>query len=172
MITSAVRGVAVTALAATLALFPTLAHAAEEKDEIDTERVELLGISRLDTWPAQGVSTGDAWTNHLDLYAKHTAASDGTDAGKGRQLRHVGDGQSDCVAVKVEGHEVTAQCTRVLRMANGTLTLSDMIRYSPPERVTAKTGITGGTGHYRSAYGDGSITIEGRHIHLVLNVDE
>ncbi|MFI2375361.1 hypothetical protein ACH5AO_09855 [Streptomyces sp. NPDC018964] len=171
MITSAVRGVAVTTLAATLALFPTLAHAAEEKDEIDTERVELLGISRLDTWPAQGVSTGDAWTNHLDLYAKETAASDGKDAGK-KKLRHVGDGQSECVAVKVQGDEVTAQCTRVLRMANGTLTLSDMIRYSPPEQVTSKTAITGGTGHYRSAYGDGYITIVGRHIHLVLNVDE
>ena len=167
MITSAVRGVVVTALTTTLALLPTLAQAEGKDEDNDIERVELLGVSRLDTRPARGIEAGDSWTTQLDLYTPHPTGSD-----KAEEKRHAGDGQSDCSAVKVEGNEVTAQCTRVLRLEKGTLTLSDMIRYSPPERVTAKTGITGGTGHYRSAYGDGYITLDGRNVHLVLNVDE
>ncbi|MET9523695.1 hypothetical protein [Streptomyces coeruleorubidus] len=166
MITSAVRGVVVAALTTTFALLPALAHAEEKDADNDIERVELVGLSGSDTTPVRDVETSDSWTNHMDLY---TEVTDGS--GK-KTLRHAGDGTSECSAIVVQGPEVTAQCTRVLRLEKGTLTLSDMIRYKPGERVTAKTGITAGTGHYRSAYGEGHIALEGRQVRLVLDVDE
>lgn len=166
MITSAVRGVAVAALTTTFALLPALAHAEEKDADNDIERVELVGFSGYPTTPVRDLKTSEGWTNHLDLY---TEVTDGS--GK-KSLRHAGDGTSECFAVAVQGPEVSAQCTRVLRLKKGTLTLSDMIRYKAGERVTAKTGITAGTGHYHSAYGEGHITLEGRQVRLVLDVDE
>ncbi|MFI7013047.1 hypothetical protein [Streptomyces sp. NPDC050164] len=170
MIRSAVRGVAVTALTTTLALLPTLAHAEGKDKDNDIERLELTGITKLDTSPWRLVA-GDSWTTHLALYTTEKKA------GK-KQLRYAGDGESECNAIRVNtelltNHKwLTAQCTRVLRLKKGTLTLSDMITYYSHKRVTAKTAIIGGTGHYRSAYGDGYITLDGRHVHLELNVDE
>ncbi|GGY01473.1 hypothetical protein [Streptomyces djakartensis] len=166
MITSAVRGLAVAALTSAFALLPASAHAEEKDADNDIERVELVGVSGSDTTPVRDVRTSDGWTNHLDLYTEVTD-------GSGRKsLRHAGDGTSECSAIAVQGPEVTAACTRVLRLAKGTLTLSDVIRYRSGERVTAKTGITAGTGHYRAAYGEGRITLEGRQVALVLDVDE
>lgn len=166
MITSAVRGVVVTALATTFALLPTLAQAEQKDQDNDIERVELVGFNRVATWPSpQGVLKGD-WTTPLDLYAPH-ARKHGKPV-----LRYAGDGESECAVVRADDREATAQCTRVLRLKNGTLTLSDMINYRPFERVTAKTAIIGGTGDYRSAYGDGYITLDGRRTHIVLNIDE
>lgn len=166
MITSAVRGVLVAALTTTFALLPSMAQAEEKDADNDIERVELVGVSGSHTHPVRDLETSDGWTNHLDLY------TEGTDDSGKKSLRHVGDGTSECSAIVVQGPEVTAHCTRVLRLKNGTLTLSDVIRYKAGERVTAKTGITGGTGHYHSAYGEGHITLEGRQVRLVLDVDE
>ncbi|GAB2724613.1 hypothetical protein [Streptomyces bullii] len=165
MITTAVRGVVVTALTTTLALLPTLAQAEGKDKDNDIERVELTGVSRLVKSPPR-IREGGSWTTHLELYKTEKTKTNE------ERTRHVGDGESDCSAVKVERRYVTAQCTRTLRLKEGTLTLSDMITSRPGERVTAKTAIIGGTGHYRSAYGDGYITLDGRHVHLELNVDE
>lgn len=163
MINSAVRGVVIAA-ATTLALLPAVAAHAEEKDkDNDIEKVTLTGVNVLDTLPkdVEDVEDGDSWVTHTKLYSV-----------KGKQLRYAGDAESDCSAVKVYEEELTAQCTRVLRLKKGRLTLSDMITYEPPERVTHKTAIIGGTGHYRSAYGDGYITLEGHRVRLTLNIDE
>ncbi|MFF6782941.1 hypothetical protein [Streptomyces sp. NPDC012510] len=166
MITSAVRGVVVTALATTFALIPTLAQAEQKDQDNDIEKVELVGFNRVATWPSSHGVHRDNWTTPLDLYTKHPSKY-------GRSvLRHAGDGESECAVVRAEGREVTAQCTRTLRLKKGTLTLSDMINYRPFVPVTAKTAIIGGTGHYRSAYGDGYITLDGHRTHFVLNVDE
>ncbi|MCT9137964.1 hypothetical protein [Streptomyces violarus] len=165
MITSTVRRMVVAALTTTFAVLPAPAHAEGKDADNDIERVELIGISRSDTRPAH-VMAGDDWMTRLDL---HTPATDGS--GK-KTLKPAGEGHSDCSAVKVQGDEVTAQCTRVLRLEKGTLVLSDMITYRPGKRVTAKTGITAGTGQYRSAYGEGYITLEDRQVRLVLNIDE
>ncbi|GAA3807029.1 hypothetical protein ACFS5L_42520 [Streptomyces phyllanthi] len=166
MIKSAVRGAVVTALTATFALLPSLAHAEEKDKDNDIERVELTGINAFDTMPGR-IRTGDSWVAHLELYAKKTGKP-----GKKKHLTHVGDGESECSAVRAHGDWVTMQCTRTLRLKKGTLTLSDMITYNRWQSVTAKTAVTGGTGHYRSAYGDGYITLAGRYVHLELNVDE
>ncbi|WDV54211.1 hypothetical protein PV963_29570 [Streptomyces coeruleorubidus] len=177
MIRSAVRGVAVTALTTTLALLPTLAHAEGKDKDNDIERLELTGISKLDTSPSRFVE-GDSWTTHLALYTPEKKTGKKVKKSNKKQLRYAGDGESECSAVHVDTDpltdqkRLTAQCTRVLRLKKGTLTLSDMITYHPCKRVTAKTAIIGGTGHYRSAYGDGYITLDGRHVHLELNVDE
>lgn len=167
MITTAVRRVVVTALTTTLVLLPTSAQAEEKDADNDIEKVELLGINRVATWPSPHGLVGRAWSTPLDLYTKHQAKKSGRTA-----LRHAGDGESECEVVRTQRQAVTAQCTRVLRLKKGTLTLSDMIDYRPLQRVTAKTAIIGGTGHYRSAYGDGHITLDGYRTHIMLNVDE
>ncbi|WP_338894458.1 hypothetical protein WBG99_01010 [Streptomyces sp. TG1A-60] len=43
-----------------------------------------------------------------------------------------------------------------------------MITHRP---ATATTAIIGGTGHHRSAYGDGYTTLNSPHVHLNANVD-
>jgi hypothetical protein len=166
VIKTAVRGVLVTALTTTFALLPTLAQAEEKDQDNDIERVELTGVNWLDTSPAR-FRTGDDWVTRLELYAEKAKGKPDR-----KHLKYVGDGESECSAVRAEGNRVTTQCTRTLRLKKGTLTLSDMITYNPRKTVTAKTSITGGTGHYRSAYGDGYITLNGRYVHLELNVDE
>jgi hypothetical protein len=162
VINSAVRGVVVAALSSALALVPAAAAHADKDKEI--EKVELLGFKVADTRPGY-VEKGDAWVTRLDLYTpkKHK---------KQRLLQYAGDGQSRCNAIGVHGDKVTALCTRVLRLKQGTLTLSDMITYESHKPVTAKTGIISGTGRYRSAYGDGYITQGGPYVHFELNVDE
>ncbi|WP_371578635.1 hypothetical protein [Streptomyces sp. NBC_01314] len=162
MSNSAARGAVVAALTTALALLPAAAAQAEQSDKgNDIEKVVLTGVNVVDTTP-EHIRTGDSWVTHLKLYT----------AKKKGKATYAGDGESECGAVHVVDGEVTTQCTRVLRLKNGTLTLSDMITYRPHEPVTAKTGIIGGTGHYRSAYGDGYITLHGPLTHLELNVDE
>ncbi|WP_328223655.1 hypothetical protein OG272_26275 [Streptomyces sp. NBC_00104] len=164
MINSAARGAVVAALTTALALLPAATAQAEQSDkDNDIEKVVLTGVNVVDTTP-EHIHTGDSWVTHLNLY---------TAKGKGKgKVAYAGDGEAECSAVRLADGEVTTQCTRVLRLKKGTLTLSDMITYRPHEPVTAKTGIIGGTGHYRSAYGDGYITLHGPHTHLKLNVDE
>jgi hypothetical protein len=173
VIKSAVRGVVVTALTTAFALLPMPAQAEESDADNDIERVELTGVVSHDTSPVLPWS-GASWVTRLKLYTEKKTAS-------GSQLRRAGDAQSDCSVIRFSvdrpwpsdhlGH-VTTQCTRVLRLRHGTLTLSDMFTYRWGKRVTGKTAIVGGTGRYHSAYGDGYITLDGRRVHLELNVDE
>ncbi|MFE7760774.1 hypothetical protein [Streptomyces sp. NPDC057438] len=167
MITSAVSRVVVTALTTTLVLLPTSARAEQKDEDNDIERIELVGVNRVATWPSLDGVIGSTWTTPLDLYTKHQAKKSGKP-----KLRYAGDGESECDVVQTRAQAVTAQCTRVLRLKKGTLTLSDMVDYQPLRPVTAKTAIVGGTGRYRSAYGDGYITLDGHRTHIVLNVDE
>ncbi|MFF9776457.1 hypothetical protein ACF1HJ_22710 [Streptomyces sp. NPDC013978] len=166
MITSTVRRLVVTALGTTLALLPTSAQAEQKDQDNDIEKVELVGVNRVATWPSLDGVVGGTWTTPLDLYTQHKKKSGET------ELRYAGDGESECDVVQTRAQAITAQCTRVLRLKKGTLTLSDMVDYRPLQPVTAKTAIVGGTGHYRSAYGDGYITLDGHRTHIVLNVDE
>lgn len=174
MISSAARGAVIAALTTTLALLPGATAQAEQSDkDNDIEKVELFGYNVVDTTP-EHIDTGDSWVTHLKLYTEKKTGKKGTgktETGK-KKVQSAGDGESACSAIHVSQDRVTTQCTRVVRLKKGTLTLSDMITFRPHEPVTAKTGIIGGTGHYRSAYGDGYITLSGPHVHLELNVDE
>jgi hypothetical protein len=166
MINSVVRhAVITTALTTALALLPaTAAHAEQSDKDNDVEKVELFGVDLVDTAP-EHIATGDSWVTHTKLYTVKKT--------KGKEkVRYAGAGTSECDAVRASHGEVTARCTRVLRLKKGTLTLSDMITSSPPKPVTAKTAIIGGTGHYKSAYGEGYITLHRPHVHLELDVDE
>lgn len=179
MITSAARGAALLALTTTLALLPTQAHAEGKDADNDIEKIVLTGTVRHhpsslgplagENWLSRAVMSpmvmkeGDTWTSTMELY---------TVDHHGERKARAGDGEADCAAVRVEEGRVTAQCTRVLRLEKGSLTLSDMITHEPGKRLTAKTGIIGGTGHYRSAYGEGYITLDGDKVDLELNVDE
>lgn len=162
MISSAVRGTAVAALTTALALLPAGTAQAEQSDQDNNiEKLALLGVTVVDTTP-HFLGAGESWVTHQKLYWEK----------KGDTAQYAGDSESECSAVDASHEEATTQCTRVLRLEKGTLTLSDMITRKHDKPVTAKTAIIGGTGHYRSAYGDGYITLDGDHIHWKLNVDE
>jgi hypothetical protein len=64
--------------------------------------------------------------------------------------RQVGDDLGSCIVVDANG---LANCTGVVRLAPGTVTFA-FANEPPPKKVFA---ITGGTGKYRTARGDGSV---------------
>jgi hypothetical protein len=154
MITGAVRG-AVTAAALTIvfSLVPaSLAHADD-----DIKKIRLTGIKVADTMPAH-VEAGDSWVTYLKLYTTKN--------------RLVGDGSSRCSAVHVSQNGPTVQCTRVLRLKEGDLTLYDMITYGGSAPVTAKSAIVGGARAYNDAEGEGYLTLHRDRILFDLRVDD
>ena len=145
------------ALAAAFTLSFSASAAADVGDE-DVVRLKLIGHpTAFDNAPAYA-EPGDSWTTYLHLYnPKH---------------KFVGDGGSRCTVVEAGHHRFTAQCTRVLRLKGGEITLHDMISRKGHEPVTAKTSIAGGTGIYNDAEGEGYITLEGKRIVFDLYVDD
>ncbi|MEW2076145.1 hypothetical protein ACFZAG_09945 [Streptomyces sp. NPDC012403] len=143
------------ALAAALSFSLTSQAAADVGDE-EIVRLQLVGVVETDTSP-KTVKAGDTWTTYMHLYTHDN--------------KHVGDAGSRCTAVEV-GKKVTAQCTRVLRMHDGEITLHDMISRKGDQRITSKTAIAGGTGVYNDAEGEGYITLEGNRVHFDLSVDD
>jgi hypothetical protein len=161
MINSAVRGaVTVAALTTAFALLPASAAQADmgNAGDAEIEKVNLTGVKVSGALP-EHVDVGDSWVTYLKLYTP-------------KKYKYAGDASSRCSAVRVIGGEVIAQCTRVLRLKKGDLVLSDMIAHKRHQPVTAKTAILGGAGRYHSAYGEGTITLEGDRAHFALNVDE
>ncbi|MBE4733856.1 MULTISPECIES: hypothetical protein [Streptomyces] len=144
------------ALAAALATSLSAPAAADVGDE-DVVRVKLVGQAAHDTAAAQ-TEPGDSWTTYLHLHDP-----------KGK---YVGDGGSRCTLVEANRQRSTAQCTRVLRLKGGEITLHDMISRKGDERVTAKTSIAGGTGIYNDAEGEGYITVEPGRFVFDLYVDD
>lgn len=144
------------ALAAALTM-PLAAPAAADVGDEDVVRVKLVGHAAYDTTPAHP-APGDSWTTYLHLHDP-----------KGK---FVGDGGSRCTVVEADHHRFTAQCTRVLRLKGGEITLHDMISRTGHKPVTAKTSIAGGTGIYNDAEGEGYITLERKRIVFDLYVDD
>ncbi|MDX3642731.1 hypothetical protein [Streptomyces sp. MB09-02B] len=144
------------ALAAALTTSLSAPAAADAGDE-DVVRVKLVGLAAYDTAAAH-TEPGDSWTTYLQLHDP-----------KGK---YVGDGGSRCTLVEAAPHRSTAQCTRVLRLKGGEITLHDMISRKGHEPVTAKTSIAGGTGVYNDAEGEGYITLERKRVVFDLYVDD
>ncbi|MFF6782940.1 hypothetical protein [Streptomyces sp. NPDC012510] len=143
-------------LAAAFTLSFSASAVADVGDE-DIVRIKLIGVPTSDTAPDYPVP-GDSWTTYLHLYdAKH---------------KFVGDGGVRCTAVEADRHRLTAQCTRVLRLKGGEITLHDMISREGHRPVTAKTSISGGTGIYNDAEGEGYITQEKHRVVFDLHVDD
>ena len=86
--------------------------------------------------PATGLGLGDALTFHDLLVA------DG---------QQVGDEAGSCVIVDVE--QALATCTQVIRLPDGTIT-AQFLNGPPAEKQLA---VTGGTGAYRNAGGEGTL---------------
>lgn len=144
------------ALAAAFTLSLSSSAAADAGDA-DIVRVKLIGVPTSDTSP-EHPAPGDSWTTYLHLYdPKHN---------------FVGDAGVRCTAVEADQHRLTAQCTRVLRLKGGEITLHDMISREGHRPVTAKTSISGGTGIYNDAEGEGFITQEKDHVVFDLHVDD
>ncbi|MCC9711105.1 hypothetical protein E4N62_41305 [Streptomyces sp. MNU76] len=133
------------------------APAAADVGDEDVVRVKLVGHAAYDTTAAH-IEPGDSWTTYLQLHDP-----------KGK---YVGDAGSRCTLVEADQQRSTAQCTRVLRLKGGEITLNDMISRKGQEPVTAKTSIAGGTGIYNDAEGEGYITLEPERIVFDLYVDD
>jgi hypothetical protein len=146
------------ALAAALTLSLSSQATADVGDE-DIERLKLVGVIKTDSSPYYTL-TGDSWTTYMHLYTPDD--------------KRVGDAGSRCSAVEAPLLEsrVTTQCTRVLRMKDGEITLHDVITREGKQRVTAKTAIAGGTGKYNDAEGEGHITLDGDRVVFDLYVDD
>jgi hypothetical protein len=151
------RGVTATALTAVLALSPLGPTAVAASGGDGVVRVRLTGVTAVDTKPRH-VEPGDSWVTYLKLYTP--------------KKKFAGDAGARCAAVEATGHRVTTQCTRVLRLKKGEITLNDMITRANRAPITAKTSIAGGTGVYKDAEGDGYITLDGDRVHFDLRVED
>ncbi|MDG5805992.1 hypothetical protein P9869_25695 [Streptomyces ossamyceticus] len=151
------RGATAAALTAVLALSPLAATAVADAGDADVVRVRLTGVTAVDTEPRH-VEPGDSWITRLRLYTP--------------KKKFAGDAGARCAAVEATGHRVTTQCTRVLRLKKGEITLNDMITRENRAPITAKTSIAGGTGVYKDAEGEGYITLDGDRVHFDLRVED
>jgi hypothetical protein len=152
----AVTAVGLTAAFTLLSALSGQAAVADVGDE-DVVRVKLTGVTVEDTTP-EYVEAGDTWVTYAQLY--------------GPKKKFAGDASSRCSAVEASEDHVTAQCTRVLRLKKGEITLHDMITRISDEPITAKTSIAGGTGIYNDAEGEGYITLKNDKVYFDLHVDD
>ena len=123
----------------------------------DIVRMQFTGYTTIDTSP-RFIEPGDSWTTYLDLYTP--------------KKKFAGDARSRCTAIEADDDLLTTQCSRVLRLKSGTISLHDTITREDEKPLTAKTAIVGGTGLYNDAEGEGYITLKGDHIHFDLHVDD
>jgi allene oxide cyclase-like protein len=125
-------------LAAGLVLHGTASGAAstasDRNDEVTTLRfdVRFSPFDLIDIGTS-GLSAGDQIVFH-DMLLRHG--------------KRVGDEVGSCVVVESSG---LSNCTGVVRLPQGNITFA--FPNSPPPRKTL--AITGGTGRYRTAHGDG-----------------
>ncbi|WP_327728632.1 hypothetical protein OG250_20245 [Streptomyces sp. NBC_00487] len=151
------RAVTAAALTAVFTLPSTSALATADVGDEDIVRVQLTGVPSTDTKPWL-VETGDSWVTYLNLYDT--------------KKRFAGDASARCSAVEATHQRVTTQCTRVLRLKKGEITLHDVITRVDDSPITAKTAIAGGTGIYNDAEGEGYITLKRDWVHFDLHVDD
>ncbi|MGW0845483.1 hypothetical protein ACWD26_36175 [Streptomyces sp. NPDC002787] len=149
---------AVTAALTAICAFPSLsAQAWADTGDEDIVRVKLTGITSVDTKPRH-IRAGDSWTTFMELYSP--------------KKKFVGDASARCSAVEATPKQLTTQCTRVLRLKKGEITLHDVITRVDHWPTTAKTSIAGGTGIYNDAEGEGYITLDRDRVHFDLHVDD
>jgi hypothetical protein len=89
--------------------------------------------------PNSDFARGDELVFHDQLFAK------------GKQ---VGDDVGSCVIASITSQELAANCTLVIRLPDGNLTGQFIAIAGPAPREIA---LTGGTGRYRSAGGEGTL---------------
>ncbi len=90
--------------------------------------------------PKTGFGFGDEITFHDQLFSHGSKA---------------GDEGGSCVIV--DGSQLLANCTEVIRLHNGTIT-AQFLNAPPPRKHLA---VTGGTGIYRNAGGEGTLVESG-----------
>jgi hypothetical protein len=151
------RAVTAGALTAVFALVSVSTQAVADVGDEDIVRVKLTGVLAHDTEPRY-IEAGASWIAYYKLYSP--------------KKEFAGDASSRCSAAEATGNHVTTQCTRVLRLKQGEITLHDVITRVDDAPITAKTSIAGGTGIYNDAEGEGYITLDGDDIHLDLHVDD
>jgi hypothetical protein len=89
--------------------------------------------------PNSPFSLGDEIVEHDQLFA---------------QGQHVGDDVFSCVIVSAPPDEGLANCTAIFRLPGGNITAQTVAVPGPAPREVA---VTGGTGIYRNAGGDGTL---------------
>ncbi|GAA3807040.1 hypothetical protein ACFS5L_42515 [Streptomyces phyllanthi] len=155
------RAMTAGALTAVLTLSLSAQASADAGDE-DIVRMKFTGYTTVDTAPKH-MEPGAGWVTYQDLYSENK---------KSKGKKFLGDASARCVAVHADEHRLTTQCTRVLRLKGGEITLHDMVTRVDDKPITAKTAIAGGTGLYNDAEGEGYITQEGDRVHYDLYIDD
>jgi hypothetical protein len=89
--------------------------------------------------PNPGFALGDELVFHDQLFAKGT---------------QVGDDLGSCVIASITATELAANCSLVIRLPDGNLTGQFVAIAGPAPREIA---LTGGTGRYRAAGGEGTL---------------
>ena len=118
---------------------PAHAHdAAADRETTLQFRVEFSPFHLTDIGP-RGLTAEDLIDFHDDLF---------------RHGRKVGDEVGSCVVVEASG---LSNCTGVVRLGGDTITYA-FVNAPPPVKVLA---ITGGSGRFRTAHGDGRLVENG-----------
>jgi hypothetical protein len=142
---AAVAGVAIAAMAATIGMVSVAAASPAASPAIAQARTLIFSVHfspfealhlNPNPDPTTGFGFGDELTFH-DLLFSH-----GT---------QVGDEGGSCVVV--DGSQVLANCTEVIRLQRGTITAEGLT--GPPP--TKHLAVTGGTGIYRNAGGEATL---------------
>lgn len=92
-----------------------------------------------------GVNRGDRIVADVDLF---------------RGDRKVGQAGLDCALTRVAGSTSSYVCTVSAALPDGQLTFASYTTLTP-DTQTATAAVTGGTGRYRRAHGEASLTIAG-----------
>jgi hypothetical protein len=132
------------ALAATALIVPGSADAAPGSDHHGRSVTTLqfrvhFSPFHLTDIGERGLSAGDLIDFHDTLH---------------RNGRKVGDEVGSCVVVEATG---LSNCTGVVRLGRDTITYA-FVNAPPPDKVLA---ITGGSGRFRTAHGDGTLVENG-----------
>jgi hypothetical protein len=70
----------------------------------------------------------------------------------------VGTTGGACVVVAVFGTKADTQCQATLRLKHGQIALQGLITFVEEESASFTVAVTGGTGKYRNAHGEATIT--------------
>jgi hypothetical protein len=75
-----------------------------------------------------------------------------------RDSERVGSTGGACVVVAVFGAKAETQCQATLRLQHGQITLQGLVTFVEEESAPFTVAVTGGTGKYRNAHGEATIT--------------
>ncbi len=115
-----------------------------DKRQVIRLTAKSVGTAFVDNGQA-GINRGDRLVVDGDLF---------------RGAKKVGQADEDCVFVRVEGSVPTIDCVASVTLPGGQITFHGRAKVAPGTQ-TANAAVTGGTGSYRTARGEATLTVSG-----------